>query len=183
MIGKDRVIQFKEGRLTLDMQSCWVDAFALRNTLDRAEALWETFGRSQSSSGALHDIADEAVHLTGRAIALYMGHFLEGESEYPWIFSPRERLRAKYLRGVEALVSYWENAGEFEMAIKCSEKALDVDDLAEEIYLHLITCYRKLGLQAKAFAVYARCRSVFESRLGIKPSSLVESLIKSPRPT
>ena len=76
----------------------------------------------------------EAVHLTGRAIALYMGHFLEGESEYPWIFSPRERLRAKYLRGVEALVSYWENAGEFEMAIKCSEKALDVDDLAEEIY-------------------------------------------------
>ncbi|MGC9968053.1 MAG: winged helix-turn-helix domain-containing protein, partial [Syntrophobacteraceae bacterium] len=26
LIGKDRVIQFKEGKLTLDIQSCWVDA-------------------------------------------------------------------------------------------------------------------------------------------------------------
>ena len=39
LIGKDNVVHLKEGRLTLDMRSCWVDAFALEKALDEAEVL------------------------------------------------------------------------------------------------------------------------------------------------
>jgi DNA-binding SARP family transcriptional activator len=178
LIGKDRVIQFKEGKLTLDIQSCWVDAFALRKVLDRAEDLW-TSGQSQADSRPLQDNAAQAIHLTQSAIALYKGHFFEGEPEQPWMVSPRERMRTKYLRGIETLAGYWEDTGELEMAIKCCEKALEVDDLAEELYRHLIICYQKLGLRAKAFEVYTRYRSVLEAGLGLKPSSLIESLVKN----
>jgi two-component SAPR family response regulator len=67
------------------------------------------------------------------------------------------------------------------MAIKCCEKGLEVDDLAEEFYQRLIICNQRLGRQANALAVYNRCRSVLEVRLGIERSSKTQSLIHGTR--
>ena len=59
---------------------------------------------------------------------------------------------------------------------QCYDKALEVDDLAEEFYLHLIACYQRLGLQAKALSVYTRCRFLLDARLGIEPSAKTRAL-------
>ncbi len=63
------------------------------------------------------------------------------------------------------------------MAIECSEKALEVDDLAEECYQHLMVCHHQLGRPAKVLAVYSRYRSVLEARLGIEPSAKTKTLL------
>ena len=112
---------------------------------------------------------------------MYRGHLLDTEVEQAWMLLPRERLRARYLRAIETLGGHWEAAGDLERAIQCYDKALQVDDLAEEFYQHLITCYQSLGLQAKALSVYTRCRSVLEARLGIEPSAKTMALVESVR--
>jgi pentatricopeptide repeat protein len=93
------------------------------------------------------------------------------------MLSLRERLRAGFVRSVESLVGCIEAAGELETAVECCEKALEVDDLAEEFYQHLITCHLRLGRPAKALSVYNRCRSALEAGLGIEPSAGTRSLL------
>ena len=127
------------------------------------------------------DTATLAIQLTRKAISLYKGHFLEVEPEQGWILSPQKRLRAKYIRGIESLAGYWESAGELEMAIQCYEKALEADDTAEEFYQRLMIIYQRLGRRTKALAVYSRCRSVLEARLGIEPSHKTEAIILLPQ--
>jgi DNA-binding SARP family transcriptional activator len=95
------------------------------------------------------------------------------------MLSRRERLRAKYVRGIESLGSYWEARDEVKMAVKCYEKGLEVDDLAEEFYQRLMLCYRRLGHRAKALAVYHRCSSVLQARLGLEPSAETRSILKA----
>ena len=75
LIGKDKAIQLKEGRLTLDRQSCWVDAFALEQVLNEAEGLWETRSRCQADPQRLRDTTARAIQLTQRAIDLVPGAF------------------------------------------------------------------------------------------------------------
>jgi LuxR family transcriptional regulator, maltose regulon positive regulatory protein len=182
LIGKDKAVNLKEGRLTLNMQSCWVDAFALEQVLSEAEGLWEPFSRCQADPRRLsRDAATQAIQLTRKAITLYQGHFLEVEPEQTWLLSPQERLRSKYIRGITTLASHWEAALEPEMAIECYEKALEVDDLAEECYQHLMLCHQQLGRRAKAIAVYGRCRSVLGARLGMEPSARTEALLATLR--
>jgi LuxR family maltose regulon positive regulatory protein len=181
LIGKDKEVHLKEGRLTLDMRSCWVDAFALEEALDEAEGLWETLRRCQTVPRQSVDTATQAIQLTRKAITLYRGHFLEVEPEQSWLLSPQERLRAKYIRGIEALAGYWETAGELEMAIKCCEKALEVDDTAEEFYQRLMIINQRLGRRAHALAIYSRCRSLLEAKLGIEPSPKTKAILLLPR--
>jgi DNA-binding SARP family transcriptional activator len=178
LIGKDAAIHLHDGRLTLDMQTCWVDAFALEQILEEAEGVWESSRGWREGAPPLKDQTARAIQLTGAAISLYKGHFLSTETELPWMHSPRERLRARFMRGIDALVRFWVTLGDFETAIRCCEKALEVNDLAEEFYQHLIICQRQLGRHANAVAIYNRCRSVLKARLGIEPSVQTESLIR-----
>jgi LuxR family transcriptional regulator, maltose regulon positive regulatory protein len=176
LIRTNNVVHLKEGRITLDMQSCWVDAFALEQVLNDAEGFWETCRRVQIDPQMSQDNATRAIQLTQMAINMYQGHFLAVELEHSWLLSSQERLRAKYIRGIEALAGYWEETGELEMAIKYYDKALEVNDLAEEFYQRLMIIYKQLGRRTKALAVYSRCRSALEDRFGMELSPKTESI-------
>jgi LuxR family transcriptional regulator, maltose regulon positive regulatory protein len=179
LIGKDNVVHLKEGRLTLDMQSCWVDAFALDQILNEAEKMFETVRRSPVDSQQSRITAAQAIRLVQRAIDLYKGHFLEAEPEGSWLISPQERLRAKYIRGITALAGYWEYAGDLDMATKCYEKALEVDDLAEEFYQHLMRIHCLLGRRTNAIEVYDHCRSLLNAKIGIEPSPKTRAILSN----
>ena len=181
LLVKDRALVLSEGRLTLDRQACWVDAFALDQLLTEAESLWETWRRGRPAPQAPPAPVEKAMQLTRKAISMYRGHFLDADSEQLWILSLRERLRAKYTRGIESLGGYWETRGEWETAVKCYEKGLEVDDLAEEFYQHLMLCHQRLGRRARVLSVYHRCRAVLEARLGLEPSAETEALLKGVR--
>jgi DNA-binding SARP family transcriptional activator len=58
-------------------------------------------------------------------------------------------------------------------------RGLDVDDLAEELYLGLMQAYRNLGRKAEAIKTYRRYQSVLSTSLGVEPSPEAEALYRS----
>ena len=167
LIGCEKALQFKEGRLTLDRRYCWMDVWALENIWRQAE--------TQRQEGRI----DYSLQLTEKAIGMYRGSFLGGETEQPWMVSLRERLRTKFLSCVNKLGQHWEQTGQREKALECYQRGLDADDLAEEFYQNLMTCYQRLDREAEARAVYHRCRKILSSALGIEPSAKTQAVYKS----
>lgn len=154
MLGSEKAIRVSNGAITLDDTYCWVDAWAFERLSDKA--------RQGSSS-----LEPE------KALKLYQGHFLAKDSEETWSLALRERLRNKFLRHVEYLGERFERAKEWDSAIDCYRKGLEVDVLAEALYQRLIACYQRQGRRAEAMAAYQRCRTMFSALLGAEPSKHV----------
>jgi DNA-binding SARP family transcriptional activator len=163
LLGYEKAILRQEGKLTLDDRYCWVDVWEFSNLLERADAQWKE-GR-----------IDDAVKLMEKAINIYKGPFLEQEIEKSWKISLSELLRSKFLRSTERLGQYWQEINQYEKALDCYLKGLEVDDLAEEFYQGLMNCYQRLARIADVRAVYQRYRKTF-STLGLDPSIKIEAL-------
>ena len=164
LLGEEKVLQRQEGRLTLDNTYCWVDAWAFERILEQVEARWKEGQK------------DGAIKLTEKAIELYKGPFLGQKIEELWAMSPSERLRSKFFRGVKRIGLFCQERGEWDKAIDCYQKGLEVDNLAEEFYQGLMTCYQRLGRRSEALLVYSRCKKVLSTALGISPSPKTESI-------
>jgi len=171
LLGEERALVLREGRLTLSDRHCWVDVWALERRIGLAERVGKEGGRGDG--GADH------VRLLQQAVDLYRGAFLADETKLPWTLSLRERLRSKFLRAVVALGRHRESAGEWEKAVDCCLRGLEVDNLAEEFYRRLMICYGKLGRDAEAHAAYRRCKGVLFDLMGVPPSPETETLFRS----
>jgi tetratricopeptide (TPR) repeat protein len=55
------------------------------------------------------------------------------------------RLRARFIRCLTALAGVLEGRQEWNIALDCYQRALEVDDRAEEFYQGLIRCFASLG--------------------------------------
>ena len=168
LLGHEEAVQRREGILSLDPRYCWVDAFAFERLLGKAASLGET-GRKES-----------AATLAEKALLLYRGPFLAEEAGRPWAVSMRERLRSRYLSTVGRQGTHWMQAGEREKARVCYQGGIDVDNLAEEFYQSLMSCYLADGRNAEALAVYERLGKIFSS-LGVEPSPKTRNLLNSLR--
>jgi LuxR family transcriptional regulator, maltose regulon positive regulatory protein len=163
LLGRDDTILLVDGKLTLNMKIVWVDVCALERRLDEVEAAIANADRS-----AIHG------HTIDSIFTLYRGHFLEGEGEAAWILGMRQRLRGRILRNLVALGEYLEGHGEMDRAARLYERGLELDNLSEELYRHLMRTYRNLGQSAGALEVYRRCRQLLSVVLGVAPSAETE---------
>jgi two-component SAPR family response regulator len=171
MLGDDRAVLLRDGRLTLNNRHCWVDAWELERTLGRIDAAREPGAHDPDGGGS--------ARLVERAIALYRGAFLSGETFCSRIVTYRERLRSKFLRAVGHAGHHWEQAGEWDKAVVCYQKGLEVDPLSEDIFRCLISCNMRMGRIAEAHAVYHRCCKTLKSVLGVSPSSDLQAMLTS----
>ena len=171
LIGNEKAIQLREGRVTLDHRYCWVDVWAFERILGQVDTAWKE-GLSEK------DMA-QIIRLAEKAVDMYKGSFLAGETDQPWMVSFRERLRSKFLRNVGRVGFYWEHVGDLNKAVNCYRKGLEVDDLAEELYQRLMICYQRLGRRAEALATYNRCKNSLSAILGVEPSRETEVIYKS----
>src|SRR6266540_3525266 len=97
-------------------------------------------------------------------MVLYRGHFLPEETGH-WAIAIRERLRNKYLRLVGWAGGHYEKEKQWDKAVDCFQKALEIDDLVEEFYLRLMLCYHNQGRRAEALRTYERCEAALRSAL------------------
>jgi DNA-binding SARP family transcriptional activator len=171
MLGINEAIKYREGLVTLNSRYCWVDAWAFEHLINRAEALWK---ESQSE-----DKIRVALRLSQKAIDIYKGKFLPSDEGHFWTASYRERLLNKFLHIVSRLGSYLQQRGQWEQAVECYQRALEVDDLSEDFYQNLMVCYQQLGQHAEAIGVYNRCRKILSATLGIEPSPKTETIYKA----
>jgi ATP/maltotriose-dependent transcriptional regulator MalT/DNA-binding SARP family transcriptional activator len=169
MLGDDRAVLLRDGRLTLNNRYCWVDVWEFERILGRADAARKPGARVPNDG--------EVARLAERAIALYQGAFLSGETFCSGIVTHRERLRSKFLRTVVRAGRHWEQAGEWEKAIVCNQKGLEVDPLSEDLYRGLISCNLRMGRAAEAHAVYQRCCKTLSAVLGVNPSPDLQTML------
>lgn len=192
LLGSDGAIRVSEGRMTLDSGSCWVDARDFEQIAGRAERFWEQAAQKNAGASSRrrqagvvppNDDMTEIMRLTDRAVDLYKGHFLEKDRRNVWSVPMRERLRTKFLRLIVRPGRYWEERKQWEQALKYFQKGLDIDDLAEEFYQHIMTCHQRLGRNAEAVKAYQRCRKALLAGLGAAPSPKTEAIYRSLRKT
>ena len=170
-LGDERSVLLRDGRISLNNRHCWVDAWAFERILGQA-------GAARKPGAPVPD-GREIARIAEQAIALYRGTFLSGETFCPEIVTYRERLRSKFLRTVVQAGRHWEQSGEWETAVACYEKGLEVDPLSEGMCRSLISCHVQMGRPAEAHAVYRRFRKTLSGVLGVSPSPDLEAILKS----
>lgn len=164
LMGYDALL-VRKGKVTLNPCYCVVDLSIFEQLAEKAEALRKN-GRDQK---AVLDLAE-------RAIKIYKGNFLAGDSDSPWSIEMRERLKNRFLSLIVIASDYYERLGQWEPAVEYYLKAVEVDALQEELYRRLMVCYQKLGDRSKAAAVYKQCSAALSESLGISTSAKTEEL-------
>ena len=179
LIGYPDAVQLSDRKLTLDPRYCWVDVWAFERIIRGAETAWE--------QGIEKNDMTHAISLVQKALDVYQGPFLAAEvNNGYWTSSLRERLQSRFLNAVKRLCEYWKQAQQHDKAVECFERSLQVDDLAEELYRDLMSCYWQLGRRAAALSVYERYKETLSTKLGVEPSPetkmLRETLVSNSKP-
>ena len=171
LLRDERAIVRLDGHISLVSDHCWVDLWAVERTIARAEA---AIARSPVRD---HEWA-ASVRWTDRAVALYRGEFLSGNPSLPWAAGVADRLRERVLRQLRKLGHLWESIGDWEEAAGCYERAVAINECAEEFYRRLMLAYERLGRRADAILVYQRCRQALAA-LTATPAPETEAIAKS----
>ncbi len=162
LLGDDRALVLKEGKLSLDRRYSWVDIWALDELLGEIERL---------RIGHRHDLTGEEVQdIADKLLLLYQGPFMGNEADRSWYLPARDRWRAKFLRAMTGIAHYWEEQQQWALAVDCYRRALETDELAEGLYRNLMLCYQRLGRRAEAIETYNRCRNTLFAALQVEPS-------------
>lgn len=109
------------------------------------------------------------------AVKLYSGPFLDGfslpasEEFDAWVAQERHTWERRYLDALAMLVDGYATRGDYAQAIAAAQRALAVDDLAEEMHRWLITLYAMTGDRSAALRQFERCVVVLERELGVSP--------------
>ncbi len=161
------VLQWHEGKLSLDARYCWVDVWALERFLNNA----------------LHVLPDELTKFeqaVKQIDKLYPGAFLQGD-EAAYALSLRERLRSKLLHLLTRMAEHFARQGAYDPAIATYKKGLEIEVLAEPFYLGIMQCQQAQGHIAEALATYEHYRQIIRHGLGVEPSPEIAALAMSLR--
>ncbi|NOX42186.1 MAG: hypothetical protein GXP19_00390 [Gammaproteobacteria bacterium] len=190
LIGNDKAIVLQEGRLSLNSDVCWVDAWAFERLQGKVESILD----NTTFFNAKDDKTDEKTHLSNnpysinleevgllcdQTLSLYQDHFLSHSTEESWCLTYRERLRSKFIRLLRKAGRHWENNSQWYKAVDCYQRGLELDNLIEGFYQGLMNCYRQLDLNAEAIVNYNRCKENLYKYLNIKPSKTTEEIYDS----
>lgn len=119
------------------------------------------------------------------AVALYNGDFLVGfnvrkAAEFEaWVLLQQERLRQMLLKALADLITFHQQRGQVDAAIRYAQQLLAVDPLQEGIHQQLMTLFVQNNQRAAALAQYEQCVRVLEAELGVEPDAEISALYAS----
>jgi LuxR family transcriptional regulator, maltose regulon positive regulatory protein len=170
LLGYEAAILRRDSHIGLAPSLCWVDVWAVEQTLALAEA---AIARSPVRD---HEWV-ASIRWTDRAVALYRGEFL-GDLRLPWASGVGVRLRDHLLRQLRRIGRVWEAIEDWEAAAECYERAITINGGAEDAYRRLMLAYLRLDRRGDAMQVYQRCRTALAG-LGVTPSAETETLVNT----
>jgi DNA-binding SARP family transcriptional activator len=103
-----------------------------------------------------------------QAVALYRGDFLAGFYD-DWVLLEQERLRNRYLQGLERLMAHHQAHNEVEEAVTCAQRILAHNPLREEIHRELMRLYLAAGNRSAALVQYHLCRETLATEMDLEP--------------
>lgn len=156
LLGRD-TLNLAEGRLAFHAGTAWVDVWALERMLEAREA----------ADGNLE-----------QALALYRGAFLDGEPQANVaILKYRERLRRRLLAAIKPRLVQFVRDAEWATAVALCERALDLDEMDEDLYQALAHTQFMQGKRLHALRTLDRAEKLFAS-LKLPLSPLLSELRK-----
>jgi predicted ATPase/DNA-binding SARP family transcriptional activator len=105
----------------------------------------------------------------------YRGPFLDGfalpdSAEFDdWASQERQVWERRYLDALAVLVEGYAAAGAYPAAIDAAQRALAIDELAEDMHRRLIALYAAAGNRTAAMRQFEHCIVVLERELGVDP--------------
>lgn len=157
------------GRLTINNEVVWVDAWTFEKILNRIDRSIRT--------ASDRDAETQVDRLLREAIPLYQGGFLACEGHKPWGLSFHERLRSRLMRCIVQIGRQAEHDGQWLAAADCYQTGIELDPVYELFYQRLMICYRDAGRKAEARSVYLRCRANLLAGLQVAPSPETEKIL------
>jgi predicted ATPase/DNA-binding SARP family transcriptional activator len=136
----------------------------------RIQADTVAFAEARASAARRGELAPLA-----EAVNRYAGPFLHGFSlpasaEFDaWVDQERHRWERRYLDALATLVDGYTAGGAYEQAIAAAQRALAVDELAEDMHRTLMTLYAAQGDRPAALRQFERCVLALERELGVSP--------------
>jgi DNA-binding SARP family transcriptional activator len=102
------------------------------------------------------------------ALSLYSGDLLEGFYD-DWALRERERLYSLELRGLAHLLKYHRHHKDYDKAIACGQKILDLDPLREEIHREMMRLHKANRQRTLAIRQYETCCRILDNELSVGP--------------
>jgi LuxR family maltose regulon positive regulatory protein len=164
LLGARDAVLMEGGKVSLNRDQLWVD-------------MWEFEEELQPP----HDPEANGLERIGRLQRLYQGHFLQHETEKPWVLKARQELRDRLLRAIRDAARECEGARRWEDAANLYRSGIELDSLNEGLYRGLMLCHRELGDLGEALQAYRRCRELLTRFLGIPPNAKTQALYHSVR--
>jgi predicted ATPase/DNA-binding SARP family transcriptional activator/predicted negative regulator of RcsB-dependent stress response len=133
---------------------------------------------------ALADDTDQ-IHTLAEAVSLYRGDFLEGmvvADTAPfeeWQLQKAEYYRLEFSKLLERLVKAYERLGEYEDALRFSQRWLALDRLDEIAYRSMMRLLAENGDRRGAIRVYQSCVETLKKELDITPQNETEQLYQA----
>ncbi|HHO59124.1 MAG TPA: hypothetical protein ENJ64_02695, partial [Thiotrichales bacterium] len=171
LLGSKDAIIVSAGTLSLNPRYCWSDVRAFEQLLD-----------SVPMKHRQAEFNNSQVAQMTQAIQLYTGAFLPEEMDASWAFTPAERLRTRYLRAVEKLAGFYSRMGDAETAREYYEAGINIEPLAESLYLRLIECLVFLNHRAEALTVYNHYSKLLRQQFDLEPSADIRSIVQQIKP-
>jgi LuxR family maltose regulon positive regulatory protein len=164
LLGARDAVRMEGGKVSLNRDQLWVDMWEFEEELQRT-----------------HDPEANGIERIGRLRLLYRGHFLQHETEKPWVLKARQELRDRLLRAVRDAARECERARRWEDAANLYRSGIELDSLNEGLYRGLMLCHHELGDHSEALLAYRRCRELLTRFLGIAPNAKTQALYHSVR--
>jgi LuxR family transcriptional regulator, maltose regulon positive regulatory protein len=164
LLGARSAVRMEGAKVSLNRDQLWVDMWAFEEELQRP-----------------CDSEANAIERIGRLRLLYQGHFLQHETEKPWVLKARQELRDRLLRAIRAAARECEHARRWEDAANLYQSGIELDSLNESLYRGLMLCHQELGDHSEALQAYGRCRELLTRFLGIPPNVRTQALYHSIR--
>jgi two-component SAPR family response regulator len=164
LLGARDAVRMERGKVSLNRDYLWVDMWEFEDELQRP-----------------HDPEANDIERIGRLRLLYQGHFLQHETEKPWILKVRQELRDRLLRAIRDAARECEHAHRWEDAADLYRSGIELDSLNEGLYRGLMLCHKELGDHSEALQAYRRCRELLTRFLGVPPNAKTQALFHSVR--
>lgn len=171
LLALDHAVLMEGGKVSLNPELCWTDAWSLGSTLDRTSGALAGKG-----GGAVHDLL---ARLQEGLLERYAGDFLDGEAVEITGVTWREFYRTATAETLLRLGDHWRAQGQRQRAREAYQGARRVDPLLEDAYRDLIRLALDDGNYAEAISHYESCAAILDSELGVLPAESTRMLVES----
>jgi DNA-binding SARP family transcriptional activator len=110
-----------------------------------------------------------------KGLKLYVAELMEGCYD-DWAVGERDRLRNKYLQGLERLMEYHDLRKSYEEAVTFGQQILYHDPLREDVHRDVMRLFAQSGQRTRAIRHFEKCCDLLDKELGVAPAGETRAL-------